>query len=98
MFRILFTTVLLIASPIIAGCTTTDAVMSSWVGNDVDNVVRSWGAPTKSITLGNRDVVVEWQWYAEQSQQPCRQTFTADAHGKIISWRYDNCEKYRYYW
>lgn len=88
----------LIATPMIAGCTSTDSVMNSWVGNDIDNLIKSWGPPVKSIALVDRDLVAEWHWYTEDRELPCRQTFVADAHGKIKSWRYDNCDKYRYEW
>jgi hypothetical protein len=53
----------LVVSCILGGCATTanyEAILQSWIGQPVDNLVSTWGPPQSSFTLSNGGQVLEY--------------------------------------
>ncbi len=70
-----------------------DAAMKSWMGKNIDDVVREWGAPTS--TASNRSGGVTYIWIKIRSTEygirQCSQSFTTDRAGTIEHYSYSNC-------
>jgi hypothetical protein len=96
MTRIQTIIALLFATPFLNACISTDEIMRSWIGSSIDQVIVSWGAPARTMTLDNGDRLVEFHNYAPQNLRPCAQTFIASADGIIKSWRHSGCNKYNF--
>lgn len=55
--------VLFFIASLLAGCATTagyEAILQTWVGQHVDNLVSSWGPPQSSFTLQSGGQVLEY--------------------------------------
>lgn len=77
---------------IIASCATTanyEKILNSWIGENVDNLVSSWGPPQSSFKLSDGSTVVEYVrsrnsqigGYTYTVPQTTYQTGTASAYG-----------------
>ena len=98
---------LTIASALQSGCATTgkyETVLQSWVGNDVNHLIASWGPPTSEYRMPNGNVMYTYRRDAGAVAVPvgnmvyagrrwCETTFQVDALGVIRSWRWEgnNC-------
>jgi hypothetical protein len=79
-------------------------VCSSWEGNDVSDLISSWGPPTSTYAEPNGNTLYEWDtangvhvtpdemWRTQAAQRrglPTSTTaFTAGPDNKIVSWRW----------
>ncbi len=81
-----------ISAILLAGCATTanyEAILRSWVGQPVDNLVSSWGAPQSSFKLSNGGQVLEYSnqrnmqmpGYSYTTPQTTYQNGTVSAYG-----------------
>jgi len=83
----------------ISACTTTDSIMSSWVGTSIDEFIAANGAPDSRISTSDGGRVYTWTTFGSNQYggvSQCRQTFVTDARGIIRSWSYNGCPKYHF--
>jgi hypothetical protein len=81
---------------LLVGCTTMESVMKSWVGNNIDNVTASWGAPESRIARSDGGYTYTWTTFGSNQYgvRQCRQTFVTDSTGTVTSWSYNNCPRF----
>jgi starvation-inducible outer membrane lipoprotein len=76
-------------------CTTMDSAMNSWMGRNIDDVVRVWGSPA-SVTQ-NRSGGATYTWITLSSNQygvrQCSQSFSTNNLGTIEFYSYANCPR-----
>lgn len=70
------------------GCTTTESVMRSWVGEHIDKVTEVWGAP--ETRAGRSDGGAVYTWMTGQ----CRQSLVVDPQGVVTRWSFNNCPRF----
>lgn len=92
--------VVVVAVAGLVGCTTTSAVMKSWVGEDQAKLLTSWGAPDSAMTLDDGRKIYTWKrvWSDQHGVYQGRQTFTIDEHGKVTNWSYENMPRFQRTW
>ena len=90
------TLALLFATLVIAGCTSMDTVMQSWVGNHIDDVTASWGAPESRIPRSDGGYTYTWTTLSSNQYgvHQCRQSFVTDPEGIIFRWSYSGCPRF----
>jgi hypothetical protein len=70
------------------GCVNTADVLNSWIGQDEDELVSSWGIPTATYRLGNGSKLIEYKKLTGiYGQNHCTRTFTVSRAGRITNWR-----------
>ncbi len=77
---------------LLAGCTTTQSVMESWLGHEESQLLAQWGAPDKVYTTSDGKKFVEWvtQYVEGGSLITCRQTFTIE-DSEIVAFSHQGC-------
>lgn len=67
--------------------------MDSWVGDPVESLVASWGAPDSSMQLGDGRSVLTWkqEYWRGQYRHECRKSFTIGTDGRVERWSYNDC-------
>jgi hypothetical protein len=98
---------ILILFPALWGCVTTGAhskALQTWVGNDVNILIQSWGPPTNVYKRSNGSALYTWWNDSGAVTQPgkrtylmdkyCKTTFTVNQQGIIQTgeWEGNNCE------
>lgn len=84
------------------GCKTTEGykqVVASWVGSDINELIKSWGPPDSVFKLPNNDIMYTWLsdggsvampigniFYAVRKS--CKTTFTTNEQGIITTWSF----------
>lgn len=76
-------------------CATLDDRMQSWVGDSIDDVTASWGAPESQMNRADGGSVYTWRTTSGNAYgvNTCTQSFVTNAEGTIVSWSYNNCRK-----
>ena len=49
----------------LSGCATTgkyEKILGSWIGNDVNNLITSWGPPSNEYIMPNGNKMLTWLW------------------------------------
>jgi len=79
----------------ITGCATRASVMKSWLGNNIDNVTASWGAPSSIMQRNDGGATYTWSSISgnRYGVNQCRQTFVTNASGEIVRWSYNGCSE-----
>ena len=87
---------ILLAVAVLTGCTTMSTIMSSWVGDSIDDVTASWGAPESRIPRSDGGATYTWTTFSSNQYgvHQCRQTFVTDSKGIIVSWSYNGCSRF----
>lgn len=66
--------------------------MQSWVGQTESELISAWGAPTRTMQLADGTRVHTWESpYGKNGQRLCRQSFTIDSDGRIVSFSLQGC-------
>ena len=83
-----------VASALVLACATMNTVMKSWVGEPIDNLVSSWGAPDSRIARSDGGAVYTWVTVSgdQYGVQQCRQSFTTDSLDIIVGYSFNNCQ------
>jgi len=87
----------------IAGCSTIDKDIGSWVDSTKTELISAWGVPDAEAKLENGAQVLTYrrQWGSFNQyggiQRCCTVTFTVSPEGKVYRWHYSNCPIYDYY-
>ena len=81
---------------ILSGCVSMDTRMASWVGDSIDDLTASWGAPDSRINRNDGGATYTWETLNSNKYgvQQCRQTFVTNPAGKIVSWSYNGCPSF----
>ncbi len=73
---------------IISGCVTikTDEEMQSFVGNNIDVIISSWGSPDTKIenTAGG----FAYTWIIKIDNGECRKSFITNSKNTVVSYSY----------
>lgn len=72
----------------LSGCavfTSNDEFGLSWSGKPLAQLTQAWGKPAAQETQVDGSTVVRYEW----ARAGCTYWFTADAAGKIASYRYE---------
>lgn len=102
------TLLVLFVSFVLTGCIPTQAgyenVVKSWMNNDIDSLVSSWGPPSSTYKMSNGNTMYTWLNSGGTTIFPltsnlgttyhsstsfCKTTFTADNNGQLVSWRFE---------
>jgi len=80
----------------LAGCVSMESVMSSWVGNSIDDATAAWGAPDSR--MARNDGGGTYTWTVRTSDKygihECRRTLVTNSSERIVSWAYNGCPKF----
>lgn len=81
---------------VLAGCTSMQTVMSSWVGKSIDDATASWGSPTSRIPRNDGGATYTWTTFSSNQYgvHQCRQTLVTDSSGTIVTWSYNGCPRF----
>ena len=88
-------TILVVTSLMLIGCTTNDEKMDSWLGDDVNNVVTSWGTPGSTCETDDGGKIIKYSHSRIGGATPmervlfpkryyCDANFISNSNGKII--------------
>ena len=73
-------------------------VMSSWFGADINQLIDSWGVPTREYRMPNGKRLFTWTSSSQSAvffdgsmgigiEYSCEKTFTVLKNGTIVEWR-----------
>jgi len=87
MFRSGVATAMLV---ILASCASTD-VAKSWEGENVDNLIMSWGGPDRDYRLpnGGRELRFTHERFVDGSSYYCTVTFQTTPQGRVVKAQVD---------
>ena len=70
----------------LVGCGTVHAVMDTWVGAPVDELIVSWGAPDGESQLSDGRRVYTWNRVStlDGNSYGCTQNFVANSNGIVV--------------
>lgn len=79
-----------------------DAVCNSWMGNSIDDLVRSWGPPSQISSLNSGNKIYVWVKTggattvqfgqglpANTYINYCKTWFEVSQEGQVVQWRYE---------
>jgi hypothetical protein len=86
-----------------SACATTggyEKILSSWMGNDVNSLIQSWGPPANTYKMPNGDIMYTFFYDGGAVAMPignmayavnrsCKTTFIVGQDGKIKTWRWE---------
>jgi len=78
---------------LVAGCSTLEKRMKSYVGSHRDHLIQRWGPPTQEAKLstGGHSLVYVNTWGDGNGLYTCRKVFNTDEKEVVRSWTYSGC-------
>ncbi len=94
--------IIMILFLLLHGCATQAGykrVVETWLGDDINKLIQSWGPPSDVFTLPNNDKMYTWFFdggtvitpigdMAYAIRKSCKTTFTANNQGVIKNYRF----------
>jgi hypothetical protein len=88
---------------LLQGCATQagyQRVVETWLGDDINNLIQSWGPPSDVFRLPNNDMMYTWFFdggtvavpignAAYAVRKSCKTTFTVNSQGIVQNYRFE---------
>lgn len=95
--------VLCLGALLLGGCAgnSLDETLDSWVYNDINRVIESWGPPADEYQMSNGRTIYTWYYDggvvalptygggAAAVERYCEVNFITDDEGIVVNWRYE---------